>query len=270
MGKKKIVWITGGGSGIGQALASAYAARGFQVVISGRREAKLQQVKKDIEASGGACLAVVCDVCKDEEIQASLKHIIECFGQLDIVIANAGFAVNGRIETLTSDHWHKQLNVNVIGAAQTVRFSLPYLQKTQGRIVLISSGMAYIRAAKSGAYAASKAALTAIGESLHQELAGTGISCTVVHPGFVESEIGQVDNEGVFHAEEKDRRPEKLLWSKEKAAKVIVRAVEKRKRMFTFTAHAKVGVWIARYCPDLIYYAMTWGKSKKKRMISIY
>lgn len=269
MSEKKVVWITGGGSGIGAALTAEYASRGFWVVISGRREEKLLQVKKDIEASGGSCLSSVCDVCKDEDIKASLAQIIETCGRLDIVIANAGFAVNGRIEILTTEDWHRQLNVNVIGATQTVRFSLPHLQKTSGRIVLISSVMAYVRAPKSGAYAASKAALTAIGETLHQELAGSGISCTVVHPGFVESEIGQVDKHGVFQESEKDRRPAKMLWPKEKAAKVIARAVEKRKRMFTFTAHGKLGVLIARYCPSVIYYALTWGKAKKKRIVSI-
>lgn len=268
MSEKKVVWITGGGSGIGQALAVEYASRGFTVVVSGRRESKLRQVKKDIEASGGACLVSVCDVCKDEDIQSSLRSIIDTLGRLDVVIANAGFAVNGRLEMITTAEWHRQLNVNVIGAVQTVRYSLPQLQKTAGRVVLISSVMAYVRAAKSGAYAASKAALTAIGETFHQELAGTGVSCTVVHPGFVESEIGQVDNEGVFHEHEKDRRPQKLLWSKEKAAKVIYKAVTKRKRMFTFTAHGRLGVWIARFCPDIIYFAMT--RKARSRTISTH
>jgi short-subunit dehydrogenase len=268
MNEKEVVWITGGGSGIGQAMATEYASRGFWVVISGRREDRLIQVQKDIETSGGTCLVSVCDVSQDEEIQASVAQIIETCGRLDIVIANAGFSVSGRLEWLDSDDWRRQFDVNVIGAMQTVRFSLPHLEKTNGRTVLISSVMAYARVAKAGAYAASKAALTAIGETLHQELLGTGISCTVVHPGFVESEIGQVNNDGVYQADAKDRRPAQLLWTKEKAAKVIFRAVAKRKRLYVFTAHGKFAVWMARHCPGLIFHILAFG-NKKKREISL-
>ena len=268
MSEKEVVWITGAGSGIGQAMAIEYASRGFWVVVSGRREDRLVQVQKEIEASGGTCLASVCDVSQDAEIQASVAQIIEICGRLDIVIANAGFSVSGRLEGLSSDDWKRQFDVNVIGAMQTVRFALPYLEKTNGRAVLISSVMAYVGVAKTGAYAASKAALTAIGETLHLELLGTGISCTVVHPGFVESEIGQVSNDGVYNADIKDPRPAQLLWTKEKAAKVIFRAVAKRKRLFVFTAHGKFAVWMGRHCPAIVFHILAFG-NKAQRAISL-
>ena len=85
-------------------------------------------------------------------------------------------------------------------------------------MVLIGSVASFIYTEKSGAYCASKAAVHAIGNTLSLELIGTGVSCTTIHPGFVESEIAQVDNQGVFDPSRPDPRPAQLMWSSERAA----------------------------------------------------
>ena len=152
---QKVVWITGGGTGIGKAVAIAYAQQGYGVAISGRRIERLTETVEAVNAAGGMGLAVQCDVSIEEENQKAVAQIVEQWGRLDIAIANAGYGVRGRIENLRAEDWLKQLNVNLIGATQTVRYALPELQKTNGRAALISSVMAYIRAEKHGAYAAS-------------------------------------------------------------------------------------------------------------------
>lgn len=262
-----VVWITGGGTGIGKALAIAYAKRGCRVAISGRRVARLEEAIQAIDAAGGKGLAVPCDVCVESDNQAAVEQIISTFGRLDIAIANAGFGVRGRIENLRPEDWNRQLNVNLIGATQTVRYALPELQKTNGRVVLISSVMAYIRAEKHGAYAASKAAITAIGETLSLELIGTGVSCTTIHPGYVESEIGQVTNDGQFSEDLGDHRPQKLMWTTEAAAKVMLSAINKRKRLYTFTWHGWFAQFMARHCPNLVNWAL--GRSIRGRQRTI-
>ena len=263
------IWITGGGTGIGKALALEYTKRGYRVAISGRRQERLDETKIQIEEMGGNCLTLLCDVVDVDSIQKALTDIETQWGQLDIVVANAGFSMNARLETLTFDDWRRQLDVNVIGLAQTIRYALPYLEKTQGRVVLISSVMAYMRYEKSGAYSASKAAVTAIGETLSLELLGTPITSTVIHPGYVESEIGQVQVDGTFDPAAKDRRPSKMLWPADKAACVMADAIERRKRIYTFTAHGIFAQFMCRHFPNLTFWVTGWNMRNRKRNINI-
>ena len=266
---QKVVWITGGGTGIGKAVAIAYAQQGCAVAISGRRIERLTETVDAINAAGGQGYAVQCDVSIESENQKAVEQIVAQWGRLDIAIANAGFGVRGRIENLRSEDWLKQLNVNLIGATQTLRYALPELQKTGGRAALISSVMAYIRAEKHGAYSASKAAVTAIGETLSLELIGTGVSCTTIHPGYVESEIGQVSNDGQFSEELEDHRPQKLMWTAEDAARVMIDAIDARKRLFTFTWHGWFAQFMARHCPNLVYWAISRSARGRQRQIDI-
>ena len=157
----KVVWITGGGTGIGRSLSLFYAKEGAQVIISGRRMDRLESVKIEAERFSGSIIPIPCDVTDDLRIIEVIKEIESTYKHLDIVIANAGYAQTGRMENANVGDWHRQLNVNVIGAARCITHSLPLLRQTSGRIVLISSVMAYLRFPKSGLYSASKAMLVA-------------------------------------------------------------------------------------------------------------
>ncbi|MBM76253.1 MAG: short-chain dehydrogenase [Proteobacteria bacterium] len=268
---KPKVWITGAGSGIGKALALEYAQFGYDVALSGRRLERLQEVAEELKELGAEGLILQCDVSIEDQIAQSIQKIEEHWGELDIVIANAGFALGGRIEQLDTKDWNRQLGVNVIGLAQTVRYALPLLQKNKGRIALISSAMAYVRVQKSGAYAASKAAVTAIGETLCYELLGTGVSCTTIHPGFVDSEISMVSTQGHFDAQAKDRRSDivkKLSWTGADAARKMRKVIHSRKQSYTLTGHAKLVVFLACYAPKISFFFRS--RSKKKRTIKIF
>jgi len=116
-----------------------------------------------------------------------------------------------------------------------------------------------------GPYHASKYALRAIGQTLAMELHGSGISVTTIHPGFVESEIAQVDNAGQFQADRDDKRPAGLMWTSERAARTMVDAVWKRKREFVFTAHGKVAAWLGRHTPSLVHAVITRSGVEYKR-----
>lgn len=251
-----MAWITGGGSGIGRATALELARQGAKVAVSGRRTDKLQGVIDDIEGVGGVAAAVQCDVQDDAQIEAAARAVVDRFGRLDIALANAGFSVMGRIEDLTADDWRRQLETNVIGTALTVRAALPFLRQQKGRVGLIGSVAAFICAPKLGAYNASKYAVRAIGQTLSVELAGSGVSCTTVHPGYVDTEIAQVDNSGRFDPTREDRRPKNLMWPADKAARVVVRALHKRKREVVFTGHGKVGAFIGQHLPAVAHLMM--------------
>ena len=265
--KDKVIWITGGGSGIGLALALELASQGAKLVISGRRETKLNDAAAMIKAKGGQCHAMPCDVTQYDSLKRCVSDIVAQHGKLDIAIANAGFAVNGRIEKVSEEDWRRQMDVNVVGLAQTARAALPALYETSGQIVLIASVAAFLGAEYSGAYCASKAAVRSIGITLQLELKNTGVRCTTIHPGFVESEIAQVDNQGRHNPNAPDKRPAKLMWRADKAAKVMAKAIAKRKREYVFTWHGKVGVFLGSHFPRFTLWLMGFGK-RKPRAIS--
>lgn len=259
-----VVWVTGGGTGIGRALALEFASKGADVAISGRRKERLEEVAAEVRQLGRRALTLACDVADEAACEAAVTQIVAELGRLDVAVANAGFGVSGRIEQLTAADWRRQFDVNVIGVVNTVRAALPELRKTQGRLGLVSSVMGMIAMPGQGPYAASKFAVRAIGLTLAQELHGSGVSCTTVYPGFVESEITQVDIQGKFDPSRKDPRPKQFIWSASKAARVMVKAIFARRREYVFTNHGKAGAFMGRHFPGLVHFVMTRGRTKKK------
>lgn len=255
--ESKVVWITGGSAGIGREMALEFGRRGARVAVSGRRQGRLDDVVDELADLGAEGLAVACDVSEEEQVEAAVARVVKHFGQLDVAVANAGFGVSGRVEDLSAEDWRRQFDVNVVGAAITARWALPELKKTKGRVALTGSVAGTITSPKSGAYSASKYAVRALGQTLSMELHGSGVTCTTIHPGFVESEIAKVDNEGNFREEWTDRRPENLMWPTDKAAKVMVDAIASRKREYVFTAHGKVAAFLGKHAPGLVHFAVT-------------
>jgi len=260
----KIVWITGAGSGLGKAMALALGKQRAKLALSGRRKGPLEELRSSLETMGAQALCVPCDVTQEEQIQAAIETITAKWNGLDIVIANAGFSVSGSFETLSAEDWSRQFQVNVIGLTQTVRYALPLLKERKGRVVLIGSVASIVYAPKAAPYCASKAAVHSIGETLALELYGTGVSCTTIHPGYVESDIARVDNQGIFHPDAPDKRPAKLMWKSEDAARVMLRAIAKRKRIYVFTWHGKLGAFLGRHIPGIVHWIQTrMGKNKR-------
>jgi NAD(P)-dependent dehydrogenase (short-subunit alcohol dehydrogenase family) len=253
-----VVWITGGGSGIGRALALALAREGACIAVSGRRRDRLDEVVAAVEAVGRPALAVPCDVAADGALEDAVAAVVARFGRLDVAIANAGFSVSGRNDDLRPADWRRQLETNVVALAETARVALPHLRATQGRLVLIGSVAGYVSFPGHGPYQASKAAVRAIGETLWLEEAATGVAVTTIHPGFVHSEIGRIDRQGVHRPDAKDRRPSALLWQTDDAADVMVRAISRKRRDFVFTAHGRLGAWFARHLPGTLYALFRW------------
>jgi NAD(P)-dependent dehydrogenase (short-subunit alcohol dehydrogenase family) len=247
----QVIWITGASSGIGRQLALAFAQDGAWVAVSARRTDLLEELVNEISLAGGKASAFYCDVTCEESIEECVAAIEQLWGRVDVAIANAGFGVVGAVEKLAMEDWTRQFSANVTGLALTAKHAIPHLRKTNGRLVLVGSVSAFIPNPGAGAYGASKAAVHSIGETLQVELAGTGISCTTIHPGFVDSNIARVDNKGHFHPDRKDNRPARLRWPTERAARVMLKAIQKRKKVLVFTMHGKIGVFMGKYFPGI-------------------
>jgi NAD(P)-dependent dehydrogenase (short-subunit alcohol dehydrogenase family) len=246
-----VVWITGGGSGIGKACAVEFARQGARVAVSGRRLDKLDEAIAAIEGAGGQALGVACDVTDEEACRTAVAEILETWGRLDVAVANAGYAVAGYASKLTVDDFRRQFETNVFGLLNTVYAALPALKESKGRIALVGSVASFISPPRLAAYAGTKAAVRAIGESFSHDLARDGVSVTVLCPGYVESEIQQVNNEGI-HRPDAPVVKHPLMVPADKAARDIVKAVHKRRLIVPITGHGAVIIWMKRHFPAVM------------------
>ena len=247
------VFITGASSGIGAALAREFAREGGDVALVARRRDRLEALAAEIAATGRRAVVVPCDVTRDGDLERAAAAARAALGKLDVVVANAGFGVTGTLETLSLDDYRRQFETNVFGVLKTVFATLDDLKTTRGRLVLIGSVSGHLGVPGSSAYSMSKFAVHGLAASLAHELAPHGVAVTLISPGFVESEIGQVDNLGVRHPEAPPRPlPAAIVMATPTAARKIVGAVARRRREAVITGFGKTIVFLQRHQPGLL------------------
>jgi short-subunit dehydrogenase len=266
--RNKVVLITGASSGIGAALAREFGAGGAHLALLARRTNRLEVLASDVARTGARVLALRCDVTVDDELKRVCDTAKALLGRLDVVVANAGYGVVGRVDQLTIDDYRRQFETNVYGVLRTIYATLDELKRSQGRLVLMGSVASYISTPESSPYGMSKFAIRALSQSLYHELKPLGVSVTLVSPGFVDSEIRQVDNKGVYHPDAPDPIPRWLRVSADKVARQIVRAIARRKREVVVTGHGKVLASAERHAPWLVSGVISRGKVRGRRPIS--
>jgi short-subunit dehydrogenase len=254
-----VVLITGASSGIGAALARELGREGARLVLMARRRERLEELCAELEAAGAQAVAHVGDVTRRADLDAAVALAVERFGRLDMAVANAGFGVVGKVAKLEVEDYRRQFDTNVFGVIETIKACLAELQKTRGRLVLIGSVAGYISTPRASPYSMSKFAIRALALALEPELRASGVSVTLISPGFIESEIRQVDNRGVRHPDAKEPVPRWMLMSAEVAAKKIVLAAHRRRREAIITLHGKLFVLLARFAPWVLRLAMRRG-----------
>lgn len=246
------VFITGASSGIGAALAREFARRGADVALAARRLDRLEGQARELERGGVRALAVACDVTRDGDVERALATARATFGRIDVLVANAGFGVVGRVEQLSLDDYRRQFETNVFGVLRTVQAGLADVKRARGRVVIIGSVSGHIATPGSSPYAMSKFAVRALAEALGHELARDGVSVTLISPGFVDSEIRRVDNRGVLDEAAPEPVPSWLMVPTARAARQIVSAVVRRRREAVITGHGRVSVFLQRHAPWLV------------------
>ena len=216
--------ITGASSGIGKGIALEIASRGAHLGLLARREDLLQEIVDEAKNRNVKAVAATADVRDVKAVREAADRFRKELGPIDILIANAGIGTADHAVRLTPEHAANVIGINVLGAVNSVAAVLPEMvERKQGRLVAISSLAAYRGLAKSAAYCASKAAVTAYFESLRIDLRHTGVGVTIIHPGFIKTDLT-----AGRHA----KMP--YLMELDEGVKKIVSAIEKEKKIYTF------------------------------------
>lgn len=191
----KVVVITGGGSGIGQAAALCFAAQGARVAICGRTLEKLQSTVEQGEDSSGEIAAFQADIAAPHDMERLFGDVDARWGRLDVVFAHAG--VNGvwaPIEELAPEEFSRTLQINLNGTFNTLKYAMPLLKQTGGGAVVITSsinGTTKFSDLGASAYCASKAGQIALMKLLALELAPQGIRVNAICPGSIATSIDE-------------------------------------------------------------------------------
>jgi len=220
----KVVMITGASSGLGRGMALEIAARGGHLGLLARREDLLKEIVDEAKKHNVKAVFASADVRDANAVREAASHFRKELGPIDILIANAGIGTADHAVSLTPEHAANVIGINVLGAINSVAAVLPgMVEQKHGRLVAISSLAAYRGLAKSAAYCASKAALTAYFESLRIDLRHTGVGVTIIHPGFIKTDLT-----AGRHA----KMP--YLMELDDGVKKIVTAIEKEKKIYAF------------------------------------
>ena len=213
--------ITGASTGIGAATARHAVAAGHRVVLAARSEEKLTALVDELGGEEHA-LAVRTDVTEWEEVEALATRAVDAFDSIDVVFANAGFGGARSFSPETADpveDWKSMILTNVYGVALTIRATIDHLRASQGHL-LITSSVAGRRSLPGSLYSATKFAATAMGESVRQELNGSGCRVTVVEPGMVDTPF--FENKPQLRALEGDDIARAVMYAVEQPAHVDV------------------------------------------------
>ncbi len=235
--------ITGASSGIGRGLAVALAGEGAAIGLVARRADLLDVVVKEVRARNGTAIPLIADVQDASAMRAAADRLRSELGPIDVLVANAGIGTITYARNLQAKQVGDVIGVNVMGAVNSVTAVVPeMIARRSGQLVAISSLSAYRGLPKSAAYCASKAAVSAFFESLRLDLQGSGVSVTIIHPGFIKTPLT---------AGRAAKMP--FLMELDDAVKKMVAAIEKRKKSYAFPWQLASLVRAGMIMPNFMY-----------------
>lgn len=253
----KVIIITGASSGIGRACALAFAKRKCKIVLAARHEDKLKEVEELIKPYNSNVLSIVADVSKEEDCKRLVQESFNKYHRIDVLINNAGISMRAIFDGVDLKVLRQVMDTNFWGAVYCTKYALPYLHKTCGSIVGISS-----IAGKKGlpgrvGYCASKFALEGFLETVRIENMRKGLHVFTVCPGFTASNIRNTALVKDGSIQKESPRDEAKMMQPEEVAAAIVNGVIKRKRDIILTLQGRLTIFLNKFFPgwvDLLVY----------------
>lgn len=251
--EKKVVWITGASSGLGEAMAREFNRKGTRVILSARRVEELERVRDACEDAEESVRILPLDVAEPDTFEEKVKRAVEFYGSVDMLINNAGISQRATALDATMETVRRLMEVNFFGTVGLTKALLPHMiEQKSGHIVVISSVMGKIGTKYRSAYAASKHALHGWFDCLRQEMYEHNIDVTLVCPGFVKTDVsinaltatGEKLNEmGDAH--------EKAMTPKEFAEQILPK-LAKRKEEVAIGGVEILSIYLKRFSPTLL------------------
>jgi NADP-dependent 3-hydroxy acid dehydrogenase YdfG len=254
----KVAAVTGAASGIGRALAYRLAQEGCELALSDIDVEGLEETKAVLSAATTEVATTVLDVADRERLYGWADRTVEHFGHVDLVINNAGVAASDTIEDISYEDFEWAFNIDFWGVVYGTKAFLPYLRvRPEGHIVNISSINGMVPFPCNGPYNCAKYAVRALNETLFQELRGSSIRVTSVHPGGVKANIARnmrfrkSVNDSMTHEDTVRQSDRTFLSTPDQAASRIVRAIQKNRRRVLVGSDARFMDLVARLAPLL-------------------
>ena len=254
----KVAVITGGGSGIGQALACQLGDKGCHLALVDVNETGMKETKKRLKGKKITVSTHLADVSSEKAMRALADDVIAAHDRVNLLFNNAGITYAKRFEGHSLADWKKIIGINIWGVVYGCHFFLPHLKQQAGaaHIINLSSMVAFMGPPEQTSYAATKSAIKGFSESLWAELHGEGVGVTVVHPGAIRTNIME---EAMKSAEDRDAfartqaMVDKMAMPVEKAARQILSAVRKDQMRVVIGLDAKLFDSAKRAMPDQIH-----------------
>lgn len=266
----QIVIVTGASAGIGEATAKWLAREGATVVLVARREARLDELQKEIEASDGSALAIEADITSEEDRQRIVLLTMSEFGRIDALVNNAGYGQRGPIEIVPVEAIRQNFETNLFSLIALTQLVIPIMRnQARGRIVNISSVAGRVASPLSSVYDATKHALEAVSDGMRGELAPFGIKVVIIEPGFIITEFLAVANEvsrevieqdspyaaSIARRNESMQRLRKMAGTPDDIAKLILKALvaANPRARYAGPRHAQVLIALRRFVPERLF-----------------
>lgn len=250
MTEKPVIVVTGASSGLGEASARHFAARGYRAVLAARRVERLKDLAAEIETGGGEALSVETDVGKWDSIQSLARTTLNAYGRIDVLFNNAGL---GRLIWLDDMDPQKdiatQINVNLLGLIQTTRAFLPHMiEQRAGHVINMASMAAFVATPSYSVYAATKFGVRGFSDALRREVGVFGIKVSVIYPMGVKTEFSG-------HAGAKRKTgfttPALLQLSPDDIARAVYATAQRPRRNVVVPASGYLGIWLTYLFPGL-------------------
>lgn len=250
--KNKTVVITGASSGIGLALSREFASLGANVVMGARTEDTLRSLVSEFESQGVRSLYRVTDITSEQACRELVEAAVEAFGGIDVCICNAGISMRALYDDVDMSVIHRLMDVNFWGTAYTVKYALPYIQKSRGSIVGVSSVAGFHGLPGRTGYSASKYAMHGLLETIRIENLKKGIHVMIAAPGFTASNVRFSALTADGSPQGASPRNEDKMMSAEDVAHRIVRGICLRKRELLMDFNGRATKLIKKIWPSLL------------------